>query len=256
MSQSNLNVYRLPQHVAAEELAGGTVVVIDLLRASTTICQALASGATDVVPFLEVADALAAAAAANDRAGIVLGGERSGLRIDAFDLGNSPAEYTVAAVHARRVFLTTTNGTRALDHARLADRIVVGAIVNLSAVAASLRDAKRVEIVCAGTAGRESRDDLLAAGALVDALATTATGKWNMNAPAEAARFEWRALAAAAKAGKRPPSEQLAMELRNTPGGRNLVDIGMDDDLVACAAIDALSVVPVLDVAAWRITLP
>ena len=129
-----LRVHNLPELVDEADLAGSTVVVVDLLRASTTICQALASGAVEVVPFLTIEKTLAAAA--KNRPSVVLGGERGGRRINGFDLGNSPAEYTPAAVGGRRVLLTTTNGTRALHHARLADRIVVGAMVNRSAVAA------------------------------------------------------------------------------------------------------------------------
>jgi 2-phosphosulfolactate phosphatase len=256
MSQRILNVHRLPQQVAAEELAGSMVVVIDVLRATTTICQALASGARDVVPFLEVADALAAAAQADDRSRVVLAGERGGRPIDGFDLGNSPAEYTPDAVRGKRVLLTTTNGTRALHHARYANRVVVGAIVNLSAVVTSVSKEPRVDILCAGTAGRESRDDILAAGALVETLCAEDAVEWHTNDAADAARQLWRTLVAAAKASGRSVSEQLAIELRTTSGGRNLLGIGMNDNLVACAAIDTLAIVPELDVAAWRIALP
>src|SRR5215218_3513126 len=117
MPSHYLRVHKLPQAVDREELVGSTVVVVDLLRATSTICQALAAGATEVVPFLEVSQALEAAEK-HGRRDIVLGGERGGKRIDGFDLGNSPAEYTPATVGGRRVFFTTTNGTRALDHAR------------------------------------------------------------------------------------------------------------------------------------------
>src|SRR4051794_30793820 len=116
MAEQLINVYGLPCQVAAEELAGGAVAVIDLLRATTTICQALASGACEVVPFLEIDETFAAA----DRVGresVLLGGERGGTRITGFDLGNSPAEYTPQVVRGRTVFITTTNGTRALYHA-------------------------------------------------------------------------------------------------------------------------------------------
>ena len=236
-------VHRLPEEIAPAELAGSTVVVIDLLRASSTICQALSAGATEVVPFLEIEDALAAAE--RDRKNVVLGGERGGKRIDGFDLGNSPSEYTQPSVGGRRVFLTTTNGTRALDHARQARRVVVGSFLNLSAVVASIRDEPRVDILCAGTNGRESREDILAAGAMVERLVTRDRSAWKLNDAAEAALAEWN------KRG-----HDLAVELRSTPGGRNLLAIGMDHDLVDCACVDALAIVPELDIPAWRITLP
>lgn len=237
-----LRVHNLPRLVAETDLAGSTVVVIDLLRATSTICQALAAGATEVVPFLEIDEALAAAA--EDRANVVLGGERKGARIIGFDLGNSPSEYTPEAVEDQRVFLTTTNGTRALHHAQLAARIVAGSFLNLSAVTESIKDAPRVDILCAGTDGRESREDILAAGALVEKLCAREPNDWELNDAARAALAEWQRR-----------GDDLAVELRSTPGGENLLAIGLDGDLVDCARFDALDVVPELDIEAWRITL-
>jgi len=236
-----LRVHKLPRQIAEQELSGSTVVVVDLLRVSSTICQALAAGATEVVPFLEIGEATAAAA--GDRPNVVLGGERGGKRIDGFDLGNSPSEYTPASVGSRRVFLTTTNGTRALDRARRARRVVVGSLLNLSAVVASIRDEPRVDVLCAGTDGVESREDILAAGAIVEKLVSRDRSVWQLDKAAEAALDEWQA-----------SGDDLAVELRTTPGGRNLLAIGMDQDLVDCARIDALAVVPELDMSAWRIT--
>jgi len=238
-----LRVHNLPTLVTEADLAGSVVVVVDLLRASTTICQALASGATEVVPFLTVEETLAAAG--TDRANVVLGGERGGRPIDGFDLGNSPAEYTPAAVAGRRVLLTTTNGTRALHHARRADRIVVGSLVNLTAVVASLRDAPRVDILCAGTDGVESREDILASGAIVEQLIAPDRTAWQLSAAADAALAAWQSR-----------GNDLVEELRQSPGGRNLVAIGLNADLADCACIDALAVVPELDVSKNRITLP
>ena len=165
MNEHCLIVYNLPSEVDERELKGGTVVVIDLLRATTTICSALVSGATEVVPFRTIEETLAAAAkVGRDR--VVLGGERGGQRIDGFDLGNSPREYTPNAVQGRPVYLTTTNGTQALYRARFARRVVVGAMVNQSAVAESVKDEPRIHILCSGTDGRETREDILAAGAI------------------------------------------------------------------------------------------
>lgn len=224
------------------------MVVIDLLRATSTICQALAAVAIDVVPFLEVDEARAAAAAERAKLGlesVVLGGERHGKLIAGFDLGNSPSEYTPAAIRGKRLFLSTTNGTRALDHARQAQRVLCGSFLNLSAVAASLEDEPRVDILCAGTDGVESREDILAAGAIVEKLFSGNRVDWQLDARAQSALAEWHAC-----------GYDLAAELRDTPGGRNLLEIGMDHDLVDCAQIDALAVVPELDIAAWRITSP
>src|SRR3954468_21131840 len=155
MPNHHLRVHKLPKDVDEKELAGSTVVVIDLLRATSTICQALASGAREVVPFLEIEDAFTAAKG-EDRADIVLGGERRGGKIPGFDVGNSPAEYTPQVVGGKRVFITTTNGTRAMHHARLASRVVLGSFLNLSAIVASVKDEPTIDILCAGTDGSET----------------------------------------------------------------------------------------------------
>jgi 2-phosphosulfolactate phosphatase len=254
MQTKLLNVHNLPKQVERDELTGSTVVVIDLLRATTTITQALASGAREVLPFLEVEDAIAAWTKA-DREEIVLGGERSGLRIDGFDLGNSPRDYTPQAVAGRCVFITTTNGTRALDHARLARRVVVGAVVNLSAVVASVKEEPRVDILCAGTDGRETGEDIVTAGAIVDQLCRLPTADWQLNHAAAMAGRDWRLIVAKAQSTGCSLDERLAIDLRDTPGGRNLLDIGLEQDLVDCAQIDRFDVVPELDVREWKIRL-
>jgi len=241
-----LRVHYLPREIERNALVGSAVVVIDLLRATSTICQALASGAVDVVPFLEIEEARVAAAAERATSGphsVVLGGERHGKLIAGFDLGNSPSEYTPAAIRGKRLFLSTTNGTRALDHAREAKRVLCGSFLNLSALVASIEDEPRVDILCAGTDGVESREDILAAGALVEKLVSGKHADWRLDARAQAALAEWQAR-----------SDNLAAELRESPGGRNLLEIGMDHDLVDCARIDTLSIAPELDIAAWRIT--
>jgi 2-phosphosulfolactate phosphatase len=153
------------------------------------------------------------------------------------------------------VFITTTNGTRALDHARQARRVLVGALVNLSAVAESVVNDARVDILCAGTEDIETREDLLAAGAIASRLVERTEARWTTNEAAHIARDEWHTVCAAAAVAGRSIREQLALELRDTTGGRNLLAIGLDQDLVDCAQLDQFNVVPQLDVHAWRITL-
>src|SRR5882757_4256142 len=131
MPTRHINVYNLPNQVAESDLADSAVIVIDLLRATTTICFALAAGAREVVPFREIDEARAAAKQAG-REQVLLGGERGGVLIEGFDLGNSPAEFTPERVAGKSVYITTTNGTWALHHARLARRVLVGSVVNLS----------------------------------------------------------------------------------------------------------------------------
>jgi 2-phosphosulfolactate phosphatase len=256
MSDDHLRVHGLPHEISERDLQDCTVIVIDLLRATTTICQALASGARDVVPFREIDETLAAAAKAG-RSRVVLGGERGGKRIEGFDLGNSPAEYTPEAVRGRRVFITTTNGTQALYHARLARRVVVGALVNLSVVVASVKDEPRIDILCAGTNGQETREDILAAGAIVHRLCQTPDAHdHQLNDAAVFADAEWSLLVTKAKLAGRTAEEELTVQLRDTLGGRNLIEVGLERDLAECAQIDRLNNVPEVDVNTWRISVP
>jgi 2-phosphosulfolactate phosphatase len=214
------------------------------LRASSTVCYALAAGAREVVPLQEV-DAVLAAAHGERRDEVLLGGERGGERIDGFDLGNSPAEYTSDRVFGKRILFTTTNGTRAINYAHLAAKVYMGCAANASALVDRLGDESQVEILCAGTDGHVTRDDQLIAGLLTDLL--TRDGQWQLNDEAEAMRREWHELLNAAKGAGHSASEQLAYELRHTQGGKNLLAIGHDDDLEICGQIDALRVVPELD---------
>lgn len=250
-----LRLHYLPQFVGESELAGSTVIVVDLLRASTTICHALQSGARCVRPLLEVGDTVRLAQKLG-RENVILGGERGGKRIAGFDVGNSPADYTPHVVFDREVLFTTTNGTRALHHARLANQVLVGATVNRATVAAAVRTDDRVDILCAGTGGVVTREDILAAGAIVDAvLSSAAPGAWSTDEWTDAAEREWQELLTAAHVHGYSPSDQLALELRTTPGGKNLLAIGCDDDLYVCSRIDTLDILPVWDSATGEIML-
>lgn len=249
-----LNVYALPKYVAPEELAGGTVVVIDVLRASTTIVHALEAGATDVIPCQEVEEARAVADRLSGN-GVVLGGERDGLPIDGFDLGNSPAEYVPHRVEGRTVVFTTTNGTRAMLHARQADRVLIGAFVNVTALIEQLVGQQQIHLLCAGTRDQIGRDDVLLAGMLVDRIGQQGEVVHQQNAQALTARETWlHSFALPHAIGAEPlEPERLAKQLRDSPGGRNLVEIGLEDDILAAAQIDRFRSVPELDTEEIRI---
>jgi 2-phosphosulfolactate phosphatase len=252
---AQLLVHDLPSHVAPAELAGSTVIVIDMLRASSTICHALAAGAKCVVPLLEIDETLQLAMQLG-REYVVLGGERGGKIIDDFDLGNSPSEYTPERVRGKMVLFTTTNGTRGLAHCREAEHVYIGAAVNREAIADAVRNAPRVDILCAGTDGEITGEDILAAGAIVDNLLRDSdAGHWELNACAEVAHREWKELTARAEGACRPINAELALALRETAGGRNLLEIGHAADLVDCAQVDSLTILPELNRTTRQITL-
>lgn len=228
--------------------------MIDVLRASTTIVTALAHGATGVRPVLtvEVARALAAGFGSGSDSGVLLGGERGGLRIDGFDLGNSPLEYARARVAGRRIVITTTNGTAAVDACTDASEVLIGAIVNRAAAAARARElavahgTSNIHLVCAGTDGEVTEEDRLAAGAILDAAGRLPGGSDDtLDASATAALETFRGvLSAAADTGA---ASAITAAFAISRGGRNLIELGMRADLPAAAAIDSLRVVPRLD---------
>ena len=135
-----IDVYLLPALLSRRSLAGKIVVVIDVLRATTTIVHALAAGAKEVVPCLEVEEARRVAGELGSEA--ITGGERGGKQIPGFDLGNSPAEYSRERVAGKTVVFTTTNGTRAMLCCKQARRVLLGAFVNFSAVCRELAEAR------------------------------------------------------------------------------------------------------------------
>jgi 2-phosphosulfolactate phosphatase len=219
--------------------AGGIAIVIDVLRASTTIVTALAHRATRVRPVRTVGEARALAGQAN----VLLGGERGGQPIEGFDLGNSPLEYTQERVAGRDVVFTTTNGTAALHACGDAADVLVGGVVNRSAVAALVlrlanAEHRDIHLVCAGTDGGVTEEDLLGAGAiLAAAIRLGADEQRDLDAPARAA----------VEQSGGDPATALACVFATSVGGRNLITIGMEHDLAPAAAIDALPVVPRLD---------
>jgi 2-phosphosulfolactate phosphatase len=232
-------------------VAGGIAVVIDVLRASTTIVTALANAASRIRPVPAVAEAQALAEAAGV-ARPLLGGERGGLRIAGFDLGNSPLEYLPAVVGGREIILTTTNGTAALEACRAAEEVLVGAIVNRTAVARLARDLARrcgtnaIHLVCAGTDGHVTEEDLLAAGAILDAAARLPEAAEEQFDPAaSAARTVFSRVVGQAA----DPQAALATAFAASRGGSNLIALGMEADLPAAAAIDSIAIVPRLELA-------
>lgn len=245
MSHS-LSVHALPSLVPVEQLPGSTVVIIDVLRASTTIIHALAAGAREVIPCEEIDEARRAAAELPPGS-VVLGGERKGLPIDGFELGNSPTEYTPDMVADRSVVITTSNGTRAILRCRPAGRVLVGAFANVTAVYEQLLEADDIHLVCAGTDDQYSRDDVLFAGLLVERLRQSGIS-YDLNAQALTARENWVSSFPVPEAiGAEPLApERLAVELRRSAGGQNLISVGLEDDIFTAAHLDLFDVVPEL----------
>lgn len=240
-----LHVHLLPTLVEPERLVGGIAVVIDILRASTTIVHALAAGASAVIPCQEVDEARAIAAGLPGGTA-VLGGERGGMKIPEFHLDNSPLNCTPERLAGKTLVFTTTNGTRAMRHARFAERIVIGAFVNLNAVLRLLLDeTKPVHLVCAGTDGSITTEDALFAGAIVRGIRhATGTPAWE---------DDQTVLAATLFDAVHADATRFAACLRDSRGGRNLVELGFEADITRSAAWDLFDLVPELHLSTGRI---
>jgi len=240
----HINVHLLASRVAPKSFAGRTVVVIDVLRATTTIAAAVAAGVEEVIPCGEVEEARSWK---QRDPRVLLGGERGGLPIEGFDLGNSPLEYTPERLAGRRLVFTTTNGTQAMLRCRQAGRVLLGAFVNLEALVQAVAGDPTIELLCAGRLGAISREDSLLAGAIVDRFQLRSPST-TISDEAALARDAWQAVSTRVKNGV-----SLAKTLRDGAAGRNLAAIGLDRDIYAAAQIDAVRVVPELDVARWWI---
>ena len=243
MPERRIDVLMVPGEVQAAELTGRTAVVIDVLRASTTIVEAMAAGVRAIFPVGSVEEASRLANTLG-RAEVLLSGERRCLPIEGFDLGNSPAEFTAERVGGKTVVMTTTNGTAALLAAQAAERVLIGAFTNLAAVAAELlQSGAEPVLVCAGREGRFGLEDAVCAGRLIALLRKGAPRvKWVLNDGARAAL----ALAHA--------EPNLRAMFGHTAAGAQIEEAGLAPDLDFCAQLDTRDAVPVLH--DRQITLP
>jgi 2-phosphosulfolactate phosphatase len=228
-----LDVFLSPSELTPAALDGRIVAVIDVLRATTTIAAALHAGARTVIPFLETEDAVRTAKQ-YERGEVKLAGERHMLAIPGFDLGNSPLEFSAAAVGEQTVLLTTTNGTRALLAADDAKAVYIASYVNftvtLERLQSALESGHDVSIVCAAREGTVALEDAACAGRFVREL-RVANAALTVNDGAQLCDL------LAAKYGG-----DFAALFRDAEHGRALFDAGFAADLQICAALDEFPV--------------
>ncbi len=242
-----LQIHFLPSLMDATQLAGGTAVIIDILRASSTIITALANGAVAVAPCGSPEDAKGIRSQRLEGT-TLLGGERGGIKIDGFDYGNSPAEYSRDHVEGKLLAFTTTNGTKALLASRNAQTILIGAFLNRAAIVERLgSDSSAIHLVCAGTDGVITGEDVLFAGAVVDDLVSDSLTGFTLNDSAEIGRQFWRSSVSLLPTGAASVDQQVEAVLRTTRGGRNLCDLHYDSDIVLCSLNSILNIVPKYD---------
>ena len=226
---NSIDVIFTPDLLPFADLTSKTVVVVDILRATTTITVALANGAHSITPVLTPEDAFRFA---DNQPDTLIGGERHGIKVDGFHLGNSPREYTQAVVAGKQVVLTTTNGTRTLQACRSAQEVFVGSFLNLRAVIDALSQEKTdLTFACAGREGGFCMEDTVFAGACVDALKSRVAPK--LTDAAEAARLLYREY-----------NDNLLNMLQNCYHGQYLASINLEADVAFCAQLDVVDIVP------------
>jgi 2-phosphosulfolactate phosphatase len=229
-----LDVFLTPGEVVPGEVAGRTAVVLDVLRATSTIVEALSAGAKAIYPVASIDDALRLA---NNfgRGEVLLCGERRCVPIEGFDLGNSPLEFTADRVAGKTLVMTTTNGTHATTLAAGATRVLIGSVMNLDAIVDDLASTGADPVfICSGRERFFAMEDAVCAGAMVARLMEVRPGDWALNDGARAA------LALAERFGT---GRDL---FAGVAAGKLLLDVGLDADLEACAERNRHALVPVL----------
>lgn len=225
-----IDTYFTVPEIDTGTIGDATVVVVDVVRATTTIIEALANGARAIYPTTSTEEAVRLASSLG-REDTLLCGERKGHKVEGFDLGNSPREFTEEAVLDKKLVMSTTNGTKALRVGQEGARLLPCAFTNLGAVAAEIQGDEHIVIICAGQEDSFSLDDALCAGHLVQRVLADVDGDHELN---DATR------AAIALASARKPTRKF---LSLAAGGAAVIEIGLADDLAICAEVDRHDIV-------------
>lgn len=227
-----INVLYSNLHFDELYFTGKTTVVIDVLRASTVIVNALNNGAREIIPVSTVDFAMKVSGNAFSGQ-TLLCGERNTKKIEGFVLGNSPLEYTTEIVNGRSIIHYTTNGSKTIVKAKFSENLFVACFNNLLAIAKHLVELnKDVEIICAGANGTFNLEDTVCAGKLVSAVVDL-TEQIELSDSAKAAALLNKSF-----------GRSLKKMLKETEHGKLLIDNGFSDDIAKCAEFGTINVIP------------
>ncbi len=227
-----INVHFSPLSVDELYFTGKTTVVIDVLRASTTIITALQNGAKEIIPVGTVEFAVKVSGGMFGGQ-TLLGGERNTKKIEGFALGNSPFEYSEDVVSGKSVILYTTNGTKAIVKAKFSADLFICAFINVNALANHLFVLnKDIEIVCSGRSNNFSMEDTVCAGKLISEIE-----KLNEELIlSDSAR--------ASQALSKSFGKSILKMLKESEHGKILIENGFDDDLTFCSKLNTTNSIP------------
>ncbi len=228
-----MKVHVLLSPLNADELyfSEKTTVVIDVLRATSTAIVALNNGAREVIPVEKMEFAMRISGGQN-----LLGGERNLKKIEGFDLGNSPFEYTEEVVRGKSIIQFTTNGSKAVVRAKFSKNLFIASFLNLSAIAEKLTElGEDVQILCAGSNGMFSLEDTVCAGMLIKKLSEK-NPEIQLSDSSQASVILADSFAA-----------DILKMLRESEHGKELIEAGFEEDLKLISEIDSVPVVPYFD---------
>jgi 2-phosphosulfolactate phosphatase len=226
-----IDVALLPNVVNHQLVTGSVAIIIDVLRASSSILTALSNGAKQVIPVNEPEEAkeLAKRFPAGE---VLLCGERDGNKISGFDLGNSPLEFGKEIVAGKTLIMSTTNGTKACHSAQNASSAVIGCFLNLTAISDTVKQTnENILLITSGKEGKFSLEDTVCAGALVDKL--NAENEFALTDAARVAQILYTIY-----------KFNLRQMFATCEHGLYLASLGYEPDLDYCAQVDTISLVP------------
>lgn len=224
-----IEVCLTPALLHLHQIENSIVVVIDILRATSSITYGIDNGAKAIIPVMNVEDCNAYA----DK-GYLLAAERNGSVVEGFDFGNSPFSYAAEKVNGKTIVLTTTNGTKAMRMAQeRAKEVIVGSFLNLSAVCTYLKQQQSdVLLLCAGWKDNFNLEDTLFAGAV----ATSLKDEFSMADDASVVAQDMYALA----------KNDLREYLKKSSHSHRLVKLNIEEDVQFCLKLDVCQTIPVL----------
>lgn len=207
------------------------VVVVDIFRATSTICSAFSAGATAIIPLASIEEA-----EAMKQYGYLVGAERNVAKCDFADFGNSPFEYSRDKVEGQTIAFTSTNGTKAIEVAEVVDTLLIGAFSNISTVADfCLKKKQDVLVVCAGWHNKMNLEDSLFGGALAERLLDS--GEFSANSDTvEMSLALWKSA-----------KSDLKLYLSKSEHVQRLLSHGLEKDITYCLAMDTVQVLPMYD---------
>ena len=228
----NLDVYPKYEKLLDSRISGSTLIVVDVLRSTTSIIWAVRNGAQKIIPAMDPGEA-AQIYSRLGQSDCVLAGEVGGIKHPDYHIGNSPSEFSAETVRGKSIIISTSNGTAAIAGAKGAKNLLIGAMINRIAVAKrAVELGDDIIVLCAGTNGQISADDLCAAGAICNAIKTVS------REPIEETdiAFVCRAIYKHWKAGD--------VDLSRTAHWEKLTELGFEEDIKLCFTPDVTNVVP------------